>query len=212
MHLKPKLPSDFKTDLPAGRSPLPPGKRSPAKILFRAKHVRRRVVIQVRLSRRKGTRYQPVFTVQQMLLAWAGSFVAIALLAYLSYYSRYPMIAAPMGATSVLLYGVPQSPLSQPRNVIAGSVIGAIVAVLCLKLFGTAPWVMAAAVATTILVMKCTRTVHPPAGAVALVGVMSNVSWDFIIAPVLLGAVVMVLLACLMSRFAAPKSYPNHWF
>lgn len=94
----------------------------------------------------------------------------------------------------------------------AGSVIGAVVAVVLLKIFGDAPWVMAAAVSTTILLMKCTRTVHPPAGAVALVGVMSNVSWDFIFTPVLVGSVVMVLLACVISHLSATKSYPSHWF
>lgn len=186
--------------------------RSSARIVFHAKNVRRRIGLQIRRSRRKGRRYQPVFTIKQMLCAWLGSFCAIALLAYLSYYSRYPLVAAPMGATSVLLYGVPQSPLSQPRNVVAGSVIGAVVAVVLLKIFGDAPWVMAAAVSTTILLMKCTRTVHPPAGAVALVGVMSNVSWDFIFTPVLVGSVVMVLLACVISHLSATKSYPSHWF
>lgn len=183
-----------------------------SKLVFRAKNVKRIAAIKLRRSRQKGRIYQPRFTPSQMLCSWIGSFLAIAILAYLSNVSRYPLIAAPMGATSVLIFGVPRSPLAQPRNVILGNVLGAIIAVALVKIFGTAPWVMAAAVATTILVMKITRTVHPPAGAVALVGVMSNVSWDFIFTPVLIGACVMVALACITNKAVSSHAYPEHWF
>lgn len=172
---------------------------------------RRHLAIAVRRSHRNGQDYQPRFTVLQMLLSWLGSFVGIGMLAYLSAWSRYPLIAAPMGATSVLVFGVPHSPLSQPRNVIGGSLIGAVVAVLLVRFCGSSPWVMALAVSSTILLMKLTRTVHPPSGAVALVGVMSCVSWDFVLAPVLLGSVAIVLWTFVFNNLAPERSYPCHW-
>ncbi|MFZ4641098.1 MAG: HPP family protein [Nodosilinea sp.] len=116
------------------------------------------------------SQYQPQFSYHQVLLSWLGSFLGIALLAYLSVQTKYPLIAAPFGATAVLVFAVPDSPLAQPRNVIGGNCIGAIVAIVLVHYFGSLPWVMAVAVATAIKLMQLTRTLHPPGGAVALVG------------------------------------------
>lgn len=171
----------------------------------------RRIVLMARKSHRKGCDFQPKFSSTQMLLSWAGSFLGIGLLAYLSVDSKYPLIAAPMGATSVLVFGVPHSPLAQPRNVIGGNFIGAFVSVALGQSFGTAPWVMAMAVSTTIVLMKITRTVHPPSGAVALVGVMSEVSWDFLFAPVLAGSVLIVVWTYVFNNLSPGRSYPTHW-
>ncbi len=162
-------------------------------------------------SRKQGYAYQPKFSYRQVLLSWAGSFIGIAILAYLSDYSHYPLIAAPMGATAVLVFGVPDSPLAQPRNVLGGNFWGALVAVVCVHFFGTAPWVMALAVATTIKLMKMTRAIHPPSGAVALVGVMSGVSWQFLFTPVLLGSAIIILWTYIFNNLAPERSYPRHW-
>lgn len=155
--------------------------------------------------------YQPRFTLQAILLSYLCSFVGIALLAYLTVYTGYPLIAAPFGATAVLVFAVPDSPLAQPRNVIGGCVMGAIVCVTCVSLFGTAPWVMALAVATAIKLMQLTHTLHPPGGAVALVGVMSHATWEFILVPVLVGAILMVACTAMFGYFMPDRPYPKHW-
>ncbi|MEB3190369.1 MAG: HPP family protein [Snowella sp.] len=167
--------------------------------------------VQVRRSHQWGQAYQPRFSYAQVLLSWFGSFVGIAMLAYLSAYSHYPLIAAPMGATAVLVFGVPDSPLAQPRNVIGGNFWGAFIAILCVQTLGTAPWVMALAVATTIKCMKLTRTIHPPSGAVALVGVMSGVSWKFLLTPVLVGSLIIVGWTFVFNNTAPGRTYPKHW-
>lgn len=143
-----------------------------------------------------------MFSLFQTLLSWIGSFVGIFLLAHLSVYSSYPLIAASMSATSVLVFGVLHSPLAQPRNVIGGNLIGALVSAALVRSFGNEPWVMAMAASSTILLMKMSRTVQPPSGAVALVGVMSEVSWDFVLTPVLAGSVVIVLWTYLFNNVA----------
>ena len=155
--------------------------------------------------------HQPQFTHEQIFTSYLCSFVGIAVLAYLTVYTGYPLIVAPFGATAVLVFAVPESPLAQPRNVIGGCVVGGIVCVACVSLFGTAPWVMALAVATSIQLMQFTHTLHPPAGAIALVGVMSDASWDFVITPVLTGAVVLVLCTVAFSRWIPGRPYPKHW-
>lgn len=160
----------------------------------------------------RGSSYQPHFSLQHTLLSWVGSFLGIALLAYLSTYTHYPLIAAPFGATAVLVFGVPESPLAQPRNVIGGNCIGAMVAILAVHFFGTAPWVMALAVATAIKLMQLTKTLHPPGGAVALVGVMGAASWQFLITPVFIGSVLIVLTTALFNNLVSGRQYPRHWF
>lgn len=147
----------------------------------------------------------------QGLLSWLGSLIGIELLAYLSVYTHYPLIAAPFGATAVLVYGVPSSPLAQPRNVIGGNCVGALVSILLVQFFGAEPWVMGLAVATTIKLMKLTRTVHPPGGAVALVGVMSSASWSFLWMPVFVGSIIIVAWTFVFNNAAPGRSYPQHW-
>ncbi len=155
--------------------------------------------------------HQPQFSYRQVLFSWLGSFLGIGLLAYLSARSGYPLIAAPFGATAVLVFGVPESPLAQPRNVIGGNCIGAIVCITLVHLFGVAPWVMGLAVATTIKLTQLTKTLHPPAGAVALVGTMSGASWPFLLTPVLAGSAIMVLCTVLFNNLVSSRPYPKHW-
>lgn len=180
---------------------------------IRAASVLRRRITHLRSVQFHGSPvYQPTFAVQQILLSYIGSFIGIAALAYLSTNSGYPLIAAPFGATAVLVFGVPDSPLAQPRNVIGGNCLAAIVCVTLLHFFGSAPWVMALAVATTIKLMQFTKTLHPPSGAVALLGVLSNASWEFVVTPVLAGSVLIVLCTVIYNNLTPGRSYPKHWF
>ncbi|MBD3881901.1 HPP family protein [Phormidium tenue FACHB-886] len=155
-------------------------------------------------------KYQPRFSLQHMIFSWLGAFLGIATLGYLTS-QEHSFIAAPLGATAVLVFGVPDSPLAQPRNVIGGNLIAAIICVTLVQVFGTAPWVMAMAVATTIKLMQLTRTVHPPAGAVALLGVLTHASWSYVLTPVLAGSVVIVFCTILFNNTAPGRTYPKHW-
>lgn len=148
---------------------------------------------------------------QQILLSYIGSFLGIAVLAYLTIHSGYPIIAAPFGATAVLVFALPDSPLAQPRNVIGGNCIAAITCVTLVQLFGSEPWVMALAVATSIKLMQLTRTLHPPGGAIALLGVSSQASWSFIWAPILLGSLVLVCCTIIFNKLISRRPYPTNW-
>ncbi len=171
----------------------------------------RRLLVYMRRSHRRGRIYQPKFSFAQGMLSWVGSLVAIEALVYLSACTHYPLMAAPFGATAVLVYGVPESPLSQPRNIIGGNCIGAIVSILLTQYCGSEPWVMGLAVAMSLKIMKLTRTLHPPGGAIALVGVMSHASWNFLLAPALVGSLIIVLWTSIFNNLAPGRSYPRHW-
>ncbi|MCU0537832.1 MAG: HPP family protein [Hydrococcus sp. Prado102] len=156
-------------------------------------------------------KYQPRFPLRQILFSYIGSFIGIAALAYISVNTDYPLIAAPFGAAAVLLFAVPESPLAQPRNCIFGNCLGAIVSLVMVHVFGSEPWVMALAVATAIQVMQLTKTLHPPGGAVALVGVMSKAEWSFLFTPVLAGSIVLVICTTVFNNSMPGRSYPKHW-
>jgi hypothetical protein len=155
--------------------------------------------------------YQPRFSMQQILLSYVGSFLGIAALAYLSVSTHYPLIAAPFGAAAVLVFAVPSSPLAQPRNLVFGNFIGALISIIMVSLFGGEPWVMALSVATAIKLMQLTKTLHPPGGAVALVGVMSHAKWEFLFTPVLTGSIILLLCTIAFNNLMPGRSYPQHW-
>lgn len=143
--------------------------------------------------------------------SWFGSFLAIAATSYLTIKTNSPLLMAPFGATSVLIFGVPESPLAQPRNVIGGNLISALISLTLLHSFGSSPWTMGLAVATSIAIMQLTHTLHPPSGAVALVVMMTQPPWQFLLTPTLEGSIIMVLCAVVFNNLAEDRAYPKHW-
>lgn len=166
----------------------------------------------VRAQRARGEAFQPRFAVQEVVRSWLGGLLAITTLALISSWSHCGLVAAPFGASTVLLFGHRQSPLAQPRNIVLGNTLGAVVSVVCVALLGTAPWVMGLAVGITIALGQLMRCLHPPAGAVALLGVLLRAKPDFVVMPVLLGSLLLTAMAAGFSRLGADaKPYPHHW-
>ncbi|MEJ2382290.1 MAG: HPP family protein, partial [Gammaproteobacteria bacterium] len=103
----------------------------------------------------------------EIFWSWVGAFLGIAGCGVLNqyYFSGHDLtlMIGSFGASAVLAYGAVRSPLAQPRNLVGGHVVSAIVGVLAWKLLHHYPWVAeAAAVATAIAAMHATRTLHPP--------------------------------------------------
>ncbi|MEP0854436.1 HPP family protein [Trichocoleus sp. DQ-U1] len=166
------------------------------------------------LKIRGSKRAVPLERPEHRHILWSslGSFIGIAATAYLSVKTGAPLLMAPFGATSVLIFGVPDSPLAQPRNVIGGNFIAALVSLTILHLFGAEPWAMGMAVATAIGMMQFTGTLHPPSGAVALVVMMTKAQWQFLLTPALEGSIILVLCAVVFNNLAQDRTYPKHWF
>ncbi|KZM43041.1 membrane protein [Marinomonas sp. SBI22] len=141
-----------------------------------------------------------------------GGFVGILSLALLTSWSGYPLLMAPFGATCVILFTVAAAPFAQPRNVIGGHFISALVGLVALYFFGQGPIVMAFAVATAIAAMQFFRAVHPPAGANPLVILMAgSAGFDFLLLPVLLGSIVLVGVAAVINNAKADAKWPLYW-
>jgi len=173
---------------------------------------RAKVWRRVQAERERGRAYQPAFERQQVLASWLGALLAITALGLISSWSHYGLVVAPFGASTVLLFGHPESPLAQPRNVVLGNTLAALVSVICVASLGDAAWVMGLAVAITIALGQLLRCLHPPAGAVALLGVLLQARPSFILVPVLSGSLLLMALAALFHRLQRPgHTYPQHW-
>jgi CBS-domain-containing membrane protein len=136
----------------------------------------------------------------------------VLLLGLLSLWSGQVLIVAPLGASCVLLFGYPASPLAQPRNIVLGNLIGGLVGVSLASSFGQGPAVLALAVGLTILLGQQLRCLHPPAGGMAFLAVYLKVPWAFLLFPVLSGSLLLVVLAWSFSRWVpAALPYPRHW-
>lgn len=166
----------------------------------------------IHAERLRGRAFQPRFAPQHVLASWFGGLGAITALGLISSWSHYPLVVAPFGASTVLLFGHPSSPLAQPRNIVLGNTVAALVSVVCVALLGHAPWVMGLAVGLTIALGQLLRCLHPPAGAVALLGVLLKANPAFVLMPVLSGSLLLTLMAVVFNRLLpAAEPYPHHW-
>ncbi len=135
------------------------------------------------------------------IVAGIGASLAIGLLSMLeTSFTNISLLMAPFGATAVLVFGLPDSPLAQPKNVILGHLITALIGVLFVQLIGVSPLTLAVATGIAVSTMLLTKTTHPPAGANAILIMLSGQGWLFLITPVLIGAVVMVLIGKIMQK------------
>lgn len=160
---------------------------------------------------RGGAEPPPRPSMRHVAWSWLGALVTIAVLARLSVASGYELLMAPFGASCVLAFGLPDSPLSQPRSIIGGHLVASLVGLLVLHLFGSGPWMMALAVACAIAAMQLTRTVHAPAGADPLAVMLAQAGWDFLLFPAAAGAAGIVLVALVINNLAPGRTYPRYW-
>ncbi len=152
--------------------------------------------------------------------SFLGSFVGLALIALfhsgIILESDYVFLIGSFGASSVLVYGAIQSPLSQPRNLIGGHIISAIIGVSICKLLPEMIWIAAPlSVSLSIVAMQATKTLHPPGGATALAAVIGSekiksLGYLYILAPVLSGALILLLVALIFNNITSQRKYPTN--
>lgn len=148
---------------------------------------------------------------RQIVIAWLGGCLAIAVVAYLATLSGSALILGSFGATCVLVFGFPESPFSQPRNIVVGHFLSSLVGLCFLTFLGHEWWSIALSVGTAIALMMATRTVHPPAGSNPVIVMLTAPSWGFLITPTLLGALTLVLVAITFHTFLRGRPYPTYW-
>lgn len=153
--------------------------------------------------------------------SFLGAFFGIGLIAFLQSQQiseiENVFLIGSFGASSVLVYGAVNSPLAQPRNLIGGHVLSALVGVTVYKLCPDILWLSAAmAVAFSIVVMQITKTMHPPGGATALIAVLPSLKiqelgYWYALSPVLSGAVILLIVALIFNNIPKGRKYPHHF-
>lgn len=168
-----------------------------------------------------GKQSPPKVNLSEILWSWIGAFLGITPIAFLNY-DLFPgddfvFIIGSFGASAVLIYGAVKSPLAQPRNLVGGHILSAVIGVIAYKLFYPYPWFASSfAVATAIALMHATKTLHPPGGATALIAVIGSekihdLGFLYVLFPVGAGVMIMLLVALIVNNLAKSRRYPEFW-
>ncbi len=152
--------------------------------------------------------------------SFLGAFAGIGLIAFFQSHvlteTENIFLIGSFGASSVLVFGAIQSPLAQPRNLIGGHVISAMVGVLAYRFLPDIIWITApVSVAASIVLMQVTKTLHPPGGATALIAVIGSpkiheLGYWYVISPVLVGAVILLTTALIFNNMTPSRRYPTN--
>ncbi len=151
--------------------------------------------------------------------SFIGAFVGIGWIAFfqsktLGFHENIFLIGS-FGASSVLVYGSIQSPLAQPRNLVGGHLVSAVIGVTIYKICPEIIWLTAPlAVSLAIVFMQMTRTIHPPGGATALIAVIGsekikNLGYLYVLLPVLKVLFILFVVALIFNNVTAHRRYPT---
>ena len=156
----------------------------------------------------------------EIFWSFIGAFIGIGIIAFIQsfYLSKVEnvFLIGSFGATCVLVYGAIQSPLAQPRNLIGGHVLSAIIGVTIAKFLPDIIWLTAPlAVSTSIVLMQYTKTLHPPGGATALIAIIGTekiktLGYLYVLSPVLSGTLILFVVALLINNITKHRSYPTN--
>ena len=147
---------------------------------------------------------------KKALLAGIFSAFTIGVLTVLTYKSTLGLfIAGSFGSSMVLLFGFPESPFAQPKNVFFGHLITALVGVIFVNYIPLPIYInIAVAVGAGIFFMILLNVVHPPAGGNPIMVIIGSASFEYLVNPIIFGCILILLLAILINKFLLKKNYP----
>ena len=144
------------------------------------------------------------------LIAALFSAITIAALSLLTYKTQYGIfLIASFGSSMVVLFGYPESPFAQPKNIFFGHLLTSLVGVLFvifiqLPIFVSIPLAVGIGVGLMILL----NVPHPPAGGNPIIVIMGSVSFDFLINPIISGTIIILIFGIILNRIILKKKYP----
>ena len=147
---------------------------------------------------------------QKALIAGFFSAFTIGVLTVLTYKSTLGFfIAGSFGSSMVLLFGFPESPFAQPKNVFFGHLVTALVGVVFVHFVPLPIYInIAAAVGLGIFFMILLNIAHPPAGGNPIMVIIGSASYDYLINPIIFGSIIILLLAIIINKYLLKKNYP----
>ena len=147
----------------------------------------------------------------QSSLAGIFSFITILILTTLTYKTPYGLfLIASFGSTMVLLYGYPESPFAQPKNIIVGHFLTSFVGIIFLNFVHLPIFInIPLAVGFGVMLMILFKVTHPPAGGNPIIVIIGSVSYDYLLTPVIFGSIVVILFGVIINKFILKKKYPK---
>ena len=147
---------------------------------------------------------------KQAILAGFFSIITISILTFLTYKTELGVfLLASFGSSMVLLYGYPESPFAQPKNVFFGHLVTALVGMFVLNFVPLPLYlIIPIAVGFGVGLMILLNVTHPPAGGNPIIVIIGSVSFDYLLNPVITGSVIIIISALIINRFILKKSYP----
>ena len=158
------------------------------------------------------------------LLGGIGAGVTITILAYITFQSilagtNYGLwLAASFGSSVVVVFGYPNNEFAQPKNVLLGHLLCALIGIIFVTLFKISQdrsiffLTIGIAVGISVMIMMAFKITHPPAGGNTVVVMLTQDSFQFLIFPILVGAVTIIIGGVVFNRFFLKKKYPLKWF
>ena len=142
----------------------------------------------------------------------AGIFSAftIGVLTLITYKTELGLfLAASFGSSMVLLYGFPESPFAQPKNIFFGHLLTSLVGVIFVTLFQLPIFILIpVAVGFGIFLMIILDVVHPPAGGNPIMVIIGSASFDYLFSPIITGTIIILLFGVILNKYILKKNYP----
>ena len=150
-------------------------------------------------------------TLKQSFIAGLFSIITIGILTLLTYKTEFGIfLIASFGSSMVLLYGYPESPFAQPKNVFFGHLVTATVGMFFLYLIPLPLFIIIPlAVGFGVGLMILLNVTHPPAGGNPIIVIMGSVSLDYLLSPIISGSIIILVFAIIINKFILKKSYPK---
>jgi len=144
------------------------------------------------------------------LYALIFSIITIGTLSFLSFETPYGLfLAGSFGSSMVLLFGYPESPFAQPKNVFFGHLLTAFVGIIFVNYIPLPIYInIALAVGAGVFLMILLNVVHPPAGGNPIMVIIGSVSYEYLINPIIFGCIIILLLAIIVNKYLLKKNYP----
>ena len=145
------------------------------------------------------------------ILAGVFSTITIGALTYLTYKTPFGLfLIASFGSSMVLLFGYPESPFAQPKNIFFGHFLTAFIGIIVLK-FVPLPIYITIPIATGLGVcfMILFNVTHPPAGGNPIIVIIGSVSFEYLISPIIIGSIIVLAFGIIINKFVLKKKYPK---
>ncbi len=148
---------------------------------------------------------------KKSFLAGIFSIITIGILTLLTYKTDFGIfLLASFGSSMVLLYGYPESPFAQPKNVFFGHLVTAFIGLIVLHFVPLPIYlIIPLAVGLGVGLMILLNITHPPAGGNPIIVIIGGVSYEYLLSPVITGSLIIIVFAIIINRFILKKPYPN---